>query len=47
MVCLRVRDGGEEQLVYHFQCRKEAAEQMLFLLEFFPNATFLIEPIQH
>ena len=44
---LRVRDGGEEILVYSFPSIDEAAEMFEFLRGFLPEASFLIQPQPH
>ena len=46
-VCLRVRDHGEDILVYHFSTMREAAKTFLFVSEFLPHAQFILEPARH
>lgn len=47
MVEMRVEDGGEEILHYTFKSLKEASDMLAFLREFFPDGTFLIQPLRH
>lgn len=47
MVEMRVRDAGEEILVYTFKEPKEAAEMIEFLSDFLPEAEFLVQPLRH
>ena len=47
MVELRVRDEAQEILVYTFKSAGEAGEMIQFLTEFFPDATFLVQPLTH
>jgi len=44
---LRVRDGGEDVLVYAFKTPAEAGEMIQFLSEFFPKGEFLVQPLLH
>ncbi|MEM7520406.1 MAG: hypothetical protein AAF307_05150 [Pseudomonadota bacterium] len=47
MVEMRVREAGEDILVYTFKKPREAAEMIGFLSEFLPAAEFLIQPLRH
>ncbi len=47
MVEMRVEDAGEEILHYNFKSLAEASEMLSFLKEFFPDGTFLIQPVRH
>lgn len=44
---MRVEEDGEEILRYSFRTLREASEMFAFLLEFFPEGTFLIQPLRH
>jgi hypothetical protein len=44
---LRVREGGEDVLVYTFETAALAAEMIRFLSGFFPRAEFLVQPLRH
>ena len=44
---LRVRDGGEDILVYAFKNPSDAGEMIRFLSEFFPDGEFIIQPLRH
>ncbi len=46
-VCMRVREGGEDILVYHFPSIRDAAEMFSFISDLMPGAQFVIEPIRH
>ncbi|MEO9824897.1 MAG: hypothetical protein ABJF50_10835 [Paracoccaceae bacterium] len=47
MVQMRVEDAGEVELEYTFSSLSEASEMLAFLKDFFPSATFLIQPLRH
>lgn len=47
MVEMRVQEAGETVLEYTFESVLEASEMFAFLKDFFPTATFLIQPIRH
>lgn len=47
MVEMHVEDFGETLLKYQFGSLTEASEMLAFLKDFFPSATFLIQPIRH
>lgn len=47
MVQMRVEDAGETVLEYTFGSVSEASEMFAFLKDFFPTATFLIQPLRH
>lgn len=47
MVEMRVQEAGERLLEYKFHSIAEAAEMFAFLKDFFPAATFLIQPLRH
>lgn len=47
MVQMRVQDAGETVLEYTFGSLSEASEMLSFLKDFFPAATFLIQPVRH
>lgn len=47
MVELHVEEFGETLLEYKFLSVTEASEMLSFLKDFFPSATFLIQPIRH
>ena len=47
MVELRVEEFGELLLKYSFSSLAEASEMLTFLQDFFPSATFLIQPVAH
>lgn len=44
---LRVQQDGVDSLVYAFRTIAEAAEMMAFLRDFFPAATFVLQPARH
>lgn len=44
---MRVEDAGEQILHYNFRSLDEASEMFAFLKEFFPQGTFLIQPLRH
>ena len=44
---MRVEEAGEVVLSYVFRTIDEAAEMFAFLKDFFPGATFLINPVRH
>jgi hypothetical protein len=44
---LRVRDGGEDILVYTFESAAGAARMIHYLSDFFPDAEFLLQPLLH
>lgn len=47
MVQMRVEDGDDTVLEYTFATLREASEMLSFLKDFFPSATFLIQPVRH
>ena len=47
MVELHVEEFGETLLEYKFCTVSEASEMLSFLKDFFPMATFLIQPVRH
>ena len=47
MVQLRVQTGGEDILVYSMRSVAEAADMVLFLRDFLPEARFVLEPLLH
>ncbi len=47
LVELRVRDEGEEILVYTFRAIADAAEMIHFLSGFLPRAQFVLQPAPH
>jgi len=47
MVEMLVEEFGETVLEYKFGSLTEASEMLVFLKDFFPAATFLIQPIRH
>lgn len=47
LLTLRVQEGGEDSLVYTFRSVREAADMILFLQDFFPDARFVVEPARH
>jgi len=47
MIEMKVEDGGELILSYHFRSVAEASEMLLFLRDFFPEGTFVIQPLPH
>jgi len=47
MVEMSVQDAGEEILHYSFASLTEASEMLVFLTEFFPKGTFVIQPMRH
>ena len=44
---LRVRNAGEEILVYTFKNPSDASEMIHFLSEFFPEGEFILQPLRH
>ncbi len=44
---LRVNQDGETLLVYVFKAVSEAAEMFVFLRDFFPDASFVVQPVRH
>ena len=44
---MRVEEAGEVVLRYIFRSIDEADEMFAFLKDFFPQATFLINPARH
>ena len=47
MVELHVEEFGECVLEYKFRSLAEASEMLAYLKDFFPSATFLIQPVRH
>jgi len=47
MVEMKVQDSGEEILFYRFQNVREASEMFMYLRSFFPEGTFIIQPVRH
>lgn len=47
MLELRVRDAGDDVLVYTFRSAAEASEIIRFLSDFFPRAQFVLQPLSH
>ncbi|MEO1363858.1 MAG: hypothetical protein AAFU86_08805 [Pseudomonadota bacterium] len=47
MVEMHVEEFGETVLEYKFGSLTEASEMLVFLKDFFPSATFLIQPVRH
>ena len=47
MIEMKVEDSGKEILCYCFQNIQEASETFVFLRDFFPNYTFIIQPLRH
>lgn len=47
MVELRVREQGEDVLVYSFKNASEAAEMVHFLSDMMPGASYVVQPIRH
>lgn len=47
LVELRVREEGEDILVYTFRSLVEAAEMISFLSDFLPRAQFVVQPCRH
>ena len=47
MIEMKVEDGGEVILSYHFKTVREASEMFVFLRDFFPNGKFVIKPLLH
>jgi len=47
MVELRVEDDGQTVLVYALRSVREASDMMLFLRDFLPEATFIVQPLRH
>ena len=43
---MRVQEDGTDQLVYQFETMAEAMEIFHFIREFFPNATFILQPLR-
>ena len=46
MVEMHVEEYGEVLLEYKFGSLTEASEMLSFLKDFFPSATFLIQPLR-
>jgi len=44
---LKVEDEGVVILTYCFQNIQEATEIFVYLREFFPGGTFIIQPLRH
>ncbi|MFT7311220.1 MAG: hypothetical protein ACI853_001717 [Paracoccaceae bacterium] len=44
---MKVHDGGENILAYTFGSLAEAASMRAYLKDFFPQATFVIQPLRH
>lgn len=44
---LKVREDGADTLVYTFKTVSEAGEMINFLTDFFPAATFIVQPLTH
>ncbi len=44
---LRVRDRGEDILVYAFKNPSDAGEMIRFLADFFSEGEFIIQPLRH
>ena len=47
MLELRVREAGEDVLVYTFKTVSEASDIIRYLGEFFPGAQFVLQPLAH
>jgi hypothetical protein len=47
MVEMKVEEAGKEILWYSFKTIKEATEMYSFLRDFFPDGTFIIQPLRH
>jgi hypothetical protein len=47
MICMTVRQDGEDILVYRFGTMREAAEIFDFIADLMPGAQFIIEPLRH
>lgn len=47
MVQLSVKQNGRVELVYALRDTEAAGEMFGFLREYFPGATFVIEPLPH
>ena len=47
MVELRVRNEGEDVLVYALKSASEASEIIQFISDFFPDASYLLQPLAH
>ena len=44
---LIVRDAGADLLRYNFGSLADASEMLVFLKDFFSEATFIIQPLRH
>lgn len=44
---MRIEEAGELILRYVFSSLSEASEMFAYLKDFFPHATFLINPVRH
>lgn len=44
---LRVEDQGELILTYTFTDLRAASEMFAYLKDFFPDGTFIIQPLRH
>jgi hypothetical protein len=44
---LRVREEGQDILIYNFKTATDAAEMVHFLSDMMPGASFLVQPIRH
>lgn len=47
MVELLVRQDGVTELTYSLKSLEDAGEMFAYLREFFPGATFVIQPLAH
>lgn len=47
MIEMKVEDEGRHILSYQFKTIIEASEMFLFLRIFFPDGTFIIQPLRH
>ena len=47
MIEMKVEDAGKEILCYCFKSVKEASDMFVFLRDFFPDGTFIIQPLRH
>jgi hypothetical protein len=46
MIEMKVEDDGKHILSYRFKTIGEASEMFLFLKGFFPDGTFIIQPLR-
>lgn len=47
MIEMKVEDEGKHILSYRFRTIVEASEMFMYLKSFFPDGTFIIQPLRH